>query len=96
MYLLCYNPFRPKDLKLSRSLLFPKKGLVYDYVYTYHLFGSWKRWTSLVKQIDLDEIAQVPATMYSYLIRESLVSQISRQSLLKRDKQSKVAFYNFL
>ncbi|CAI9716307.1 dynein heavy chain 3, axonemal-like isoform X2 [Octopus vulgaris] len=39
---------RPKEMKFSRSLLIPKKGSIYDYIYMKKQYGSWRTWESLV------------------------------------------------
>ncbi len=53
---LCFSSrlyVRPKELKLARSLFFPKKGTVYDHFYTYRQFGSWDKWATLVQRVDV-------------------------------------------
>lgn len=53
------HPSRPKDLKVKRSSLIPKKGLIYDHFYRHEAFGSWESWTALVQAIDIQSQAQV-------------------------------------
>ena len=50
---------RPRELRISRSLLMPKKGSVYDYVYTKKSYGSWNRWENLTVKPDLSDATQV-------------------------------------
>lgn len=40
---------RPTDLKFSRSLMIPKRGSVFDYVYTRKTYGSWNKWETLIE-----------------------------------------------
>ncbi|XP_069141245.1 dynein axonemal heavy chain 3-like isoform X4 [Argopecten irradians] len=49
---------RPKDLKFSRGLMIPKKGLVYDHVYIRKQFGSWYTWSSLIQPFKIDDKAK--------------------------------------
>ncbi|XP_064633532.1 dynein axonemal heavy chain 3-like isoform X2 [Lineus longissimus] len=50
---------RPKDLKIARNLLIPKKGSIYDYVYIRKNFGSWCTWSSLVEKLEISSGAKV-------------------------------------
>ncbi|XP_071486244.1 dynein axonemal heavy chain 3-like [Diadema antillarum] len=50
---------RPKDLKFARSLLIPKRGSVFDYVYTRKTFGAWNRWETLVTPTEIAESTQM-------------------------------------
>ncbi|ELT89912.1 hypothetical protein CAPTEDRAFT_157693, partial [Capitella teleta] len=50
---------RPKNLKVKRSTMIPKRGLVYDHVYRYKMFGTWEPWTSLVQPFDIQTKLQV-------------------------------------
>ncbi|KAJ8047551.1 Dynein heavy chain 3, axonemal [Holothuria leucospilota] len=40
---------RPADLKFPRSLMIPKRGSVFDYVYTRKTYGSWNKWETLIE-----------------------------------------------
>lgn len=50
---------RPKELKIARNLLIPKRGLVYDYVYMRKQYGAWTKWDNLVENPSIGEKAQV-------------------------------------
>ncbi|ESO88893.1 hypothetical protein LOTGIDRAFT_125424 [Lottia gigantea] len=50
---------KPKDLKLARNLLIPKKGTVYDHVYIRKQYGAWCTWSSLVEPFDIESKAKV-------------------------------------
>ena len=50
---------RPKDLKLARNLLIPKRGSIYDYVYMRKNYGAWTKWENLVENEAIGEKAQV-------------------------------------
>ena len=50
---------RPKDLKFARSLLIPKRGSVFEYVYTRKTYGSWNRWDTMVTATEISENTQV-------------------------------------
>lgn len=50
---------RPKDLKFSKGLMIPKRGLIYDHVYIRRQYGSWHQWTSLLTPVDIDEKTKV-------------------------------------
>nr|XP_039250666.1 dynein heavy chain 3, axonemal-like [Styela clava] len=45
----------PKELKIPRNLLIPKRGSVFDYVYVKKTYGSWHRWANLTKTPDLSD-----------------------------------------
>jgi hypothetical protein len=51
--------YRPKDLKFSRGLMIPKRGLIYDHVYIRRQYGSWYQWSSLLSNIDIDDQTKV-------------------------------------
>lgn len=53
---------RPRELKIPRSLLIPKRGSVFDYVYAKKNYGSWHRWGNLAKTPDLSEEKKVKYT----------------------------------
>nr|XP_026694595.1 dynein heavy chain 3, axonemal isoform X2 [Ciona intestinalis] len=46
---------RPRELRISRNLMIPKRGSVYDYVYMKQNYGSWHRWENLTKKSELNE-----------------------------------------
>ncbi|XP_033114673.1 dynein heavy chain 3, axonemal-like isoform X5 [Anneissia japonica] len=50
---------RPKDLKFQRSLIIPKKGSVYDFVFMRKTYGSWTSWENLVEKPNLGVKTQV-------------------------------------
>ncbi|KAL3852322.1 hypothetical protein ACJMK2_015979 [Sinanodonta woodiana] len=50
---------KPKDLKIARNLLIPKKGLVFDHVYLRRQYGSWNSWSSLVTPVNIDDKARI-------------------------------------
>ncbi|XP_071960977.1 dynein axonemal heavy chain 3-like [Antedon mediterranea] len=50
---------RPKDLKFQRSLIIPKKGSVYDFVFMRKTYGSWTSWENLVEKPELGPKTQV-------------------------------------
>lgn len=50
---------RPRELKISRSLLIPKRGSVFDYVYAKKTYGSWHRWANFTKSPDLSDSTKV-------------------------------------
>ena len=60
MYILIACHIRPKDLKFGRQLLFPKKGIVFDFLYKYNLsYASWTTWSNLLEKVDIEDGAQV-------------------------------------
>ena len=44
---------RPVGLNCPRSLMIPKKGSVYDFVYMKRQFGTWNTWSNLIEKLDL-------------------------------------------
>ena len=50
---------RPRELRFARSLLIPKRGSVFDYVYIKKNYGSWHRWESLAGSTQLSESIRV-------------------------------------
>ncbi|XP_041458176.1 dynein heavy chain 3, axonemal-like isoform X7 [Lytechinus variegatus] len=50
---------RPKELKFARNLLIPKRGSVFDYVYTRKTFGAWNRWETFVTPTEIADNTQV-------------------------------------
>ncbi|XP_077987554.1 dynein axonemal heavy chain 3-like isoform X2 [Glandiceps talaboti] len=50
---------RPKELKFPRSLLIPKKGTIFEYVYIRRMYGSWHRWENLIEPVSIGEKAKV-------------------------------------
>lgn len=62
--LICLTTCRPKDLKFPRAILIPKKGTVYDHIYTYRRYGSWNPWTSLVRPVSIEEKVQVSLDIF--------------------------------
>ena len=50
---------RPKELKFARNLLIPKRGSVFDYVYTRKTFGAWNQWATFVTATEIADNTQV-------------------------------------
>ncbi|XP_053376707.1 dynein axonemal heavy chain 3-like [Mercenaria mercenaria] len=77
------KPPRPKDLKLSRGLLIPKRGLIYDHVYIKRQYGSWHQWSSLLTNIDIDEQTKLDLkdeelySEYSYIKLPDVIESIN-------------------
>ncbi|XP_076804480.1 dynein axonemal heavy chain 3-like isoform X3 [Clavelina lepadiformis] len=46
---------RPRELRIPRNLLIPKRGSVFDYVWIKKTYGSWHKWGSLTKTPELTE-----------------------------------------
>ena len=53
------RPLSPKTLKFPRSMLIPKKGLIYDHIYVQRLFGSWDSWSHLIEPVNIEAKAKV-------------------------------------
>ena len=52
-----YN--RPKELKVTRANLIPKKGLIYDHIYLKRHYTAWDSWAVFVDKIEIAERAKV-------------------------------------
>ena len=50
---------RPKELRINRQLLIPKKGLIYDHLYLKRHYTAWDSWAVFVNKIDIAERAKV-------------------------------------
>ncbi|XP_030856161.1 dynein heavy chain 3, axonemal-like [Strongylocentrotus purpuratus] len=50
---------RPKELKFARNLLIPKRGSVFDYVYTRKTFGAWNQWATFVTATEIADNTQM-------------------------------------
>ena len=52
-------PYRPDALKLPRSLMFPKKGLVFDSVYVIDAYAAYVQWKSMVPPVEFTDKTKV-------------------------------------
>ncbi|XP_052779096.1 dynein axonemal heavy chain 3-like isoform X2 [Mya arenaria] len=82
------KPHRPKDLKFSRGLMIPKRGLIYDHVYLRKQFGSWYHWSSLLTAVDIDEKTKTPRSTTSDSLKSRDMSAGSRTHASPRRQTS--------
>ena len=75
--------FRPKEVKFSRGVLFPKKGCIYDYVYTRRTYGAWRTWGNLVNPTFIDEQTEVKSKQQSKISPRKVVFFIALGKFLK-------------
>uniref|UniRef100_H2YSD8 AAA+ ATPase domain-containing protein n=1 Tax=Ciona savignyi TaxID=51511 RepID=H2YSD8_CIOSA len=50
---------RPRELRIPRNLLIPKRGSIFDYVYIKQNYGSWHRWDNLTQNPELTDSTQL-------------------------------------
>uniref|UniRef100_H2YSE4 AAA+ ATPase domain-containing protein n=1 Tax=Ciona savignyi TaxID=51511 RepID=H2YSE4_CIOSA len=59
---------RPRELRIPRNLLIPKRGSIFDYVYIKQNYGSWHRWDNLTQNPELTDSTQVRFFIFSAFI----------------------------
>ncbi|XP_023932407.1 dynein heavy chain 3, axonemal [Lingula anatina] len=86
---------RPKELKVSRNLLFPKRDTVYDYVYLKTHICSWNSWATMIQNVAIAEKAKYIKddwklrTMVNELIINTVDTERQRYFLQKFIHQNK-------